>query len=139
MAQGMTYDELLKKARRELPAQTKKDIRFEVPKVMGMLQGNKTVINNLKEIANYLSRPPEHLIKFLLRELATSGEIKGKITIFIGKFGSKTLNEKVQKYMTEFVTCRECKKPDTKITKQDRVTLLKCMACGASYPIRTIK
>ncbi len=63
------YEELLAKARKELPETTVKDIRFEVPKVKGMLQGNRTIINNLKEIALYLSRPEDHLMKFLLHEL----------------------------------------------------------------------
>nr|1K81_A Chain A, PROBABLE TRANSLATION INITIATION FACTOR 2 BETA SUBUNIT [Methanocaldococcus jannaschii] len=36
------------------------------------------------------------------------------------------------------VICRECGKPDTKIIKEGRVHLLKCMACGAIRPIRMI-
>ena len=35
--------------------------------------------------------------------------------------------------------CTECNRPDTKIMKEAGVDVLKCLACGASHPIKSIK
>jgi len=37
----------------------------------------------------------------------------------------------------EFVVCKECGKPDTELIKQGRITLIKCLACGAKHPLRS--
>ena len=113
--------------------------RFEVPKVNSWIQGNKTILTNLKQIANYLNRDPNHLLKYLLKELATAGEFDGSKVTFVGKFGESILNQKIEKYVEEFVKCRECKSPDTKLLKEDRIQFLQCLACGAKYPVRRIK
>jgi len=34
------------------------------------------------------------------------------------------------------VLCPECKKPDTQLKKEDRITTIKCSACGAKHPVR---
>jgi len=71
----MGYEQLLKRAREQLPQSVFEKERFEIPKVRGHLEGNKTVISNFQQIANTLRRPTEHLLKYVLRELATPGEI----------------------------------------------------------------
>ena len=61
----MDYEKLLKKARKELPESVLKTERFEIPKVKGHLEGNKTIISNFEQIANALGRPIEHLLKYV--------------------------------------------------------------------------
>jgi translation initiation factor 2 subunit 2 len=133
----MNYEELLKKARKELPESVLKTERFEIPKVEGHIEGNKTVISNFEQIANTLGRPVEHLLKYVLRELATPGEMRKGALIIGTKVSSARVNEKIEKYTSEFVLCQECKKPDTKLIKEDRVTFLKCLACGAKHPVKS--
>ena len=60
----------------QMPKIVKERQRFEIPKVKGHIQGNKTIIVNINKICSVLGREPKHLLKFLLKELATSGEIK---------------------------------------------------------------
>jgi len=139
MAWNYTYDEMLKRAYNVLPKNVFEKKRFEVPRVQGLIQGNKTIVSNFNQISDYLSRPPEHLLKFLLRELATSGSVEGSHIVFTGKFKSSDLNEKIDKYVNEFVICRECGKPDTKLLKEERLTFMKCMACGSKRNLRSIK
>jgi len=134
-----TYDELLKRAVSKLPKDVLEKKRFEVPKVTGMVEGNKTIVTNFIQIADFISRPTEHLLKFFANELGTSNMIENKRVVFIGKFSSSLLNTKLNKYIEEFVICPECKKPDTKLIKEDRVTFLKCSACGARRAVRSIK
>jgi len=136
----MEYESLLKKARKEMPKIVKERQRFEIPKVKGHIQGNKTIIVNINKICSVLGREPKHLLKFLLKELATSGEIKKSgALIFDTKLPASRINEKIKKYTEEYVLCKECGKPDTKIIKEKGISWIKCMACGAKHPIKDIK
>lgn len=133
----MDYKTLLKKAQQAMPEQTSSGERFETPKVSGHVEGNKTIVTNFKAICSTLRREPEHVLKYLQRELATPGIIQDVRLILNRKLSSASINEKLDQYVKEFVLCPECKKPDTQLRKEDRVTTLKCMACGAKQPIKT--
>jgi len=133
----MEYKELLKKARKQLPKSVFEKERFEIPNVRGHIQGNKTILSNFLQIADILGRKPEHLLKYILKELATPGEIKKSGSAMVGtKVGASRINEKIRQYANDFVLCAECGKPDTKIEKEDKFTFLKCHACGAKHPIK---
>ncbi len=105
--------------------------RFEIPKVRGHIQGNKTIISNFQQIADILHRPVEHLLKYTLRELATPGELTKTALIIGTKVPASRINNRIQKYAEEFVICKECGKPDTKVVKEGEFTFIKCFACGA--------
>jgi translation initiation factor 2 subunit 2 len=136
----MDYEKMLEKGRKELPESILKTERFEIPKVKGHIQGNRTVINNFNEIAKILHREPEHLLKFVLKELAAPGEIKKTGVAMIGrKVSAASINEKIEKYAKEFVLCHECKKPDTQLFKKENVVFIRCLACGAQHPVKDIK
>lgn len=57
---------MLEKGRKELPEHILKSERFEIPKVKGHIQGNRTIISNFQQIAEVLGRPAEHLLKYIL-------------------------------------------------------------------------
>ena len=109
MVEKYTYEQLLDKAYSELPEISEETVRFEIPIVKGSIQGNKTIISNLSQIAAVLRRPEAHLYKFLLRELATTGDQRKGQTVFIGRFRSDFLNGKIVKYVNEFIYCKQCK------------------------------
>ncbi len=132
----MDYKELLKKAKKELPTESAAHERFEVPKVRGHIQGNRTVISNFGQIASALNRESDHMLKYILKELATPGEFKNNVLIMGRKVSASMINDKIEKYVKDFVLCKECKKPDTKLIKEDRITFLKCQACGAKQPVQ---
>ncbi|MDP3990145.1 MAG: translation initiation factor IF-2 subunit beta [archaeon] len=133
-----SYEALLDKAIEELPEQTNEGDRFNIDKVIGHLEGSKTIIVNLKKIAKDLGRDPDHLLKYLLRELATSGKFVRDQAIFAAKVAASIINKKIKKYVSEFVTCSECGKPDTNLLEEKSVTYLKCQACGSKKPVKTI-
>ena len=133
----MEYKELLKKAREKLPKSIFEKERFEIPKIRGHIQGNRTVLSNFLQIADILRRKPEHLLKYILKELATPGEIKKSGAVIVGaKASASRINEKIRQYANEFVLCQECGKPDTKMEKEGNFNFLKCQACGAKHPIK---
>lgn len=110
--------------------------RFEVPKIEGMIEGSKTIITNFSHICSVLRRNPEHLSKFLSRELATQTIVEGDRLILNRKLSSSQINEKIQSYVDEFVICPECKKPDTELIKEKGFMFLHCLACGAKHSVR---
>jgi len=131
------YEDLLDKARKDIPEDVFKKERLEVPKVRGHIQGNKTIISNFYQISDILHRKPEHILKFILKELATPGELKKAAAIIGSKVPASRINEKIQKYVNEFVTCKECGKLDTKLNQEGSVIILRCLACGAHRPVKS--
>jgi translation initiation factor 2 subunit 2 len=138
MAWKHKYEEMLKRAYKLLPKSTTSDSRFELPKFHGRLQGNKTILTNFHQISSHIRRDINHLFKFMVRELATTGEIKNNSVIFNGKFAPTMLNTKLDKYVKEFVLCDQCNKPDTELIKEKDITFKRCEACGAKHSVRTI-
>jgi len=132
----MDYDKMLKRAVELVPKDSLKAERFEIPKVRGHIQGNKTVVTNLVQIANTLTRKPEHLLKYILKELATPGDFKKNTVMFGRKISATSINEKITNYARVFVICPECGKPDTKLAKEKTLWFIKCLACGAKRAIK---
>ena len=133
----MDYNAALDNVYKNLPESILKKERFELQEVKSIIQGNKTIISNFNSIVSQIRREPEHLLKFLLRELATPGNIDGPRLVLGRKISSKLIQQKVDEYVKIFVLCRDCKKPDTKLIKEDKILSIKCMACGAKHPIRS--
>jgi len=132
----LDYEKLLKKARKELPVKSTETARFEIPKVVGHLQGNRTVVSNFMQIAQHFGIDPKHMLKYILKELATPGEFKKSgVVIFGTKLSASRINEKIQQYADVFVICKECGKPDTKLEKEGDIYFIKCQACGAKHSV----
>ncbi|MBW3012680.1 translation initiation factor IF-2 subunit beta [Candidatus Woesearchaeota archaeon] len=133
-----SYENLLKKAREELPESVFIKERFEIPKVKGFIQGNNTIVVNFVQIAKTLGREPEHLLKFVLKEIAAPGKLDGQRLIVGSKISASLINQKIKLYTDTYVLCPECGKPDTKLIKEKNVSSLKCAACGSKHPVRLI-
>ncbi len=133
-----SYEELLKKAEEELPELGIGGERFVIEKIKGHLEGNKTILINLKKIAKDFSREADHLLKYLLRELAAPGKYVGERVILGTKVSAGLINKKIKKYVSEFVICSECGKPDTALMEEKGIAYLKCQACGAKKPVKKV-
>jgi translation initiation factor 2 subunit 2 len=133
----MNYEELLNSAYENVKA-TSECERFEIPEVKGHHEGIRTVILNFPQIAICVRRTQEHLLKFLTKELASSGEMKGDRLIFSRKLSSKNINEKIKKYVDKFVLCPKCHKPDTELVEEGGKLFVKCLACGEKHEVHKI-
>ena len=129
------YEELLKRARSQIPDVSSKQERRELPRLRQSIIGMRTIVYNFKEIADALNRNPQHLLKYLTREMATAATMQESRVIFQGKFSQETLGRLIQRYMENFVLCPICKLPDTKIVKEKRLSFLVCEACGAKSSV----
>jgi len=136
---NMDYESLLNKAYEKLPKVENQIDRFTIPIADTMIQGNQTIIKNFLQISETLRREPSHILKFLTKELATPAGISGARAIFQAKISQKMIQQKLETYVVDYIFCKECKRPDTKLIKEGRITFLKCDACGAKSSIKAIK
>ncbi len=132
-----SYEKLLDETYGKIKKSESSGERFEVPKAEGHFEGKKTIITNFSQIASIFRRNPEHLQKFLLKELAASGQKESDRLILNIKLPSSRINQKIDEYAKEFVICKECKKPDTELIREGRITFIKCLACGAKHSVRS--
>ena len=135
----MNYMELLDRAYSQLPETVFKSERFEIPKVESFIEGNRTFFVNFKSIVTTLRRDESHLMKFLFKELGTPGYIEGSRLVLQSKVNNRQLQDRINKYVKEYVLCLECGKPDTHIATIHGARTLACEACGARRPVRQIR
>ena len=131
------YEKLLEQAYKKVKQIDTSSERFEIPKVQGHFEGRKTILTNFYQIASHIRRKPEHFQKFILKELAASGQKEGDRLVLNLKVPSAKINQKIEQYVKEFVLCKECGKPDTELIKEDRLSFVRCLACGAKHSVRS--
>lgn len=136
----MTYEQLLENAYSKVKQVSANGDRFEIPKIQGHIEGKKTILTNFFQIAQHLRRKPEHFQKFLLKELATSGNKDSDRLVLNNKISSSKINQKIDQYAKEFVICKECHKPDTELIKdsEHRMNFIHCLACGAKHTVHKV-
>jgi len=134
----MDYDSLLTRARQELDTINKEEARFVIPELENLIQGKKTLLKNAGQVCKILKREIAHMQKYFVKETgvpATNDEIK---IVLNGTINSYKVNQIYAKYIDEFVLCKQCKKPETRIISEKGVLLMKCDACGAINPVRKL-
>ncbi|WP_410766616.1 translation initiation factor IF-2 subunit beta [Haloferax sp. DFSO60] len=132
----MEYQSALDRALDILPERNVEQERLRVPDPQGETDGAFTRLTNLGEIADALSRTPNHLHSAVQRALGTSGQLEGDRARYSGSFSIRDFNEAIDDYVDEYVTCSECGLPDTRLTTEDGVDMLRCEACGAFRPVQ---
>ena len=132
-----SYEQMLDEAYKNLKPIQHNGERFESPKIEGHHEGTKTILTNLPSIISYIRRDQDHFIKFLLKELATSGSFKNNRLILQRKITSQKINEKIEDYLNEFVICKQCGKPDTELLREKGFSFIHCLACGAKHSVRS--
>ncbi len=134
-----SYEELLERAFEEL---SKKEVvrkeRFEIPKVSVIREGARTTLKNFSQIARALNRSEEHLYKYLVKSLGTAGFIDNGRLVLQGKFTEDEIQREINDYVKLYVLCKECNSPDTEFIREERVLMVRCLACGAKHPVRSI-
>jgi len=132
------YEKLLNQAYGQIKQVEHNENRFETPKLEGHFEGKRTILTNFFQIATYIRRDPEHFQKFILKELAASGQRDGERLILNMKVPSSKIIFKIGQYVKEFVLCKECGKPDTELIRQERINFIHCLACGAKHSVGKI-
>ena len=130
------YEDLLDRARERIPKDISERSRWTMPQPDIMIEGSQTILRNFSEIVDAMDRDANHVFQYLLNELGTSGSREQVRIMLKGKVLPKRIKEKIVSYVKTYILCGECKAPDTRFMREDRTTLLKCQACGATRPVR---
>ena len=133
------YASLLKRASELTSVERVEEDRFKIPKVDVFNEGNTTVFRNFDKVVQTLNRESNHLVKFFLGNIGTAGELTGGRLTFQGKIPAKTIQEKLNDYVENYVLGSECNRPDTHLVKKGRTILIRCDACGAFRAIGSMK
>ncbi|MFT4922946.1 MAG: translation initiation factor 2 subunit 2 [Haloarculaceae archaeon] len=132
----MNYDAALDRAYDELPDQDRDGgPRLSVPDPVGETDGAFTRLTNIGVIADALGREADHLHSAIQRALGTSGQFDGERARYNGSFDAADFETAIDDYVAEFVTCSECGLPDTVLSQEDGIEMLRCQACGAFRPV----
>ena len=130
------YDALLDRARDRIPTDISERNRWTMPIPEILVEGNQTIIRNFSSIVDAMDRDANHVYQYLINELGTSGTREPVRVMLKGRVPPKRIKEKIVAYVKTYILCEQCKAPDTRFIKEDRTTLLKCQACGATRPVR---
>jgi translation initiation factor 2 subunit 2 len=134
----LDYDELLDKAFSELPALSVEKSDFVVPEADSLVQGGKTILKNIDQIADKARRSKDEIAKYLTKELAAPVSLYEHTMEISARVQSAELNSKIRRFFEAYVICKECHKPDTHIEGRERgYVTISCEACGARYTIKS--
>jgi translation initiation factor 2 subunit 2 len=134
----LNYDNLLQRARKQLESINIEHERFVIPELENLIQGKKTLLKNAVQVAKSLKRDVQHLLKFFVKETGVPATCDDAKVVLNGIVNSYKVNLIYNKYIDEFVLCKQCKKPETRIITEKGVLLLKCDACGGINPVRKV-
>ncbi len=130
-----SYLKSLDRALSKIPKKASASDRYDLPELSMGTMGKRTFIYNFADICQRLNRTPQHLLKFLSKEMAAAGTYDGGRAIFQGKFSREAIARIIQIYSNRFVVCPICKMPDSRMEKEGRFHFLVCEACGAKSSI----
>ncbi len=133
------YEKMLDEAMGKMPQKSESVSRFKMPQIASASQGSKTIIQNFIDIANTLRRDPKHVSKYLLKETAMAGVMQGNQLVLNGGVKQEDLQRRLEGYSNEFVFCKSCKNPDTRIVTEGKIDYLVCEACGSKNAVRSLR
>ncbi|MGQ9479124.1 MAG: translation initiation factor IF-2 subunit beta [Thermoproteota archaeon] len=114
--------------------------RLIIPNVQCINEKNRTIVQNLKQIADILNRDVKHLLKYVTLRFATSYSESGEGTYVLkGRILPKQLDTVIADYVKAYVECPVCKRPDTKLSREKRgIVQMVCLSCGAVSPVKPL-
>ena len=130
------YETLLDRARANIPEEISSRVRWTLPDPQIMIEGQNTIFRNFQEVVSHMDRDEDHVFQFIQNELGTSGSRDGPRARFKGRIPPKRIKKRIVNYVNTYIKCSQCGAPDTHFQKEDRTTLLKCQACGATRPVK---
>lgn len=134
---------LLDRAYNLLKKETKNKKAFIKPEISNI--NKKSYITNFMTFCNSINREPEHVKKFLIKDMNTDisfiqeGNIDSDENTglkFNNLFKSNQIMNSITNYMKSYVLCELCKSGETNIVKIDRINYIQCDSCKANKAIK---
>tara|TARA_B100002052_G_scaffold119168_1_gene109661 strand:+ start:232 stop:729 length:498 start_codon:yes stop_codon:yes gene_type:complete len=130
------YETLLDRAREKIPENISSKSRWKLPEPQILIEGSNTIFRNFNEVVSMMDRDDNHVYQYILNDLGTSGSRDGPRARFKGRIPPKRIKKTIVNYVNSYIICSQCSSPDTMFVKEERTTLLKCQACGATRPVK---
>lgn len=141
-AGGYTYTELLTRVyvehRARNPSHNQEQQRIQMPACrLERIGTKKTAVANFKAICDALNRGVEDVKIFIEKELSTHGSIDSSNCLILKLQNVKAVqfDTVISKYADEYVKCQACRKADSVLIKEDRITTLRCNLCQATRTV----
>ena len=130
------YEALLDRAREKIPENISSKSRWKLPEPQILIEGSNTIFRNFNEVVSMMDRDDNHVYQYILNDLGTSGSRDGPRARFKGRIPPKRIKKTIVNYVNSYIICSPSSSPDTMFIKEERTTLLKCQACGATRPVK---
>lgn len=131
------YSRMLDELYKQIPRVSGSGEWFAIPPLKIEYEGDKSILTNFKEICELFRREPNHITKFLVRNLGTAGYVTDDLKLVLqGRFGEEQITSLLNRYVSFFVRCQTCGRPDTRLVKKAKVAYMVCEACGAEAPLK---
>jgi len=106
--------------------------RYKMPSLVlrteGRLNGVKTKIVNLEDVAKALRIPPTYPLKYMGYELGS--QIHEKDMIINGDFKDSELKKLMDKFIEKYVLCPKCSYPEMIVKVKNGIVTGSCNSCG---------
>jgi len=123
------YEKMLKRIEKNLAKHSEvTDGRFELPPVVVMWEGQKTYLRNFTDYPKIMRRDPAKLLQYLSKEFAVPAERVGDSAMFTGKRDPDDFTRLLKIYVSDYINCISCQRPDTSLDKESRIHFLLCEA-----------
>lgn len=132
---SMDYESSLDRAMDAVPDIQSEGERLSIPDPNAQKDGAFTRLTNLEDIAQTVSRPPDHVHRFIQRDFGTNGKLTDGVGRYNGSFSDSDFAAVIDAYVESYVLCAECGLPDTRLVTEDGTPMLRCDACGAFRPV----
>ena len=100
----------------------------------------KSIWSNFAVTCSNMNRPMDHVNAFICAELGTTASIDGNNRLVIrDSFQPKQVQKVLRNYIKEYVMCKNCGKPDTRLVKENRMYFVHCNSCDSKKAVGTIK
>lgn len=130
------YDNLQKDSK-GIDNSDRKTHTFAMPKIL-RIGRQKSAISNFKEICRSVNRPCDHIQRFILEELHTTGSINENGAFLIhGVYRPMTIEALLRKYIKQYILCHQCYSANTTAIRDNvtRLHTLHCSMCKASITL----
>jgi translation initiation factor 2 subunit 2 len=113
---------------------TEKKKLFVLPK--SDIHHKKTYFSNFTEFCESVNIKPVEVANFFESELnAKVSIIKGGMLAIKNRYDNEQIKSTIRKYIEKYLRCPVCRKTDTTIIKENKVTKQKCNLCLAESVI----
>lgn len=114
--------------------------RYTMPSIDVKHEGKgkmkKSVLVNIKDVAEKVGRPAEYLITYLGQRLNATAKVEKDVSLsyVTGHHAMNCVQEQVMNFIKDAVMCRKCKNPETSChiegSKKNKEFFLHCKACS---------